>query len=279
MAVMCCLAPLVGALAEPMVIAPPTGRTVQHMAYTDASCTANPRMLKALELGACQRGYATSWQMSFVCLTPNCPSPFGPGTPPGQKPADGTLVITGVNNATTCTESDAGSSQWSNSKPFQCDAWVDGSVKLWSQWEIVKEPCQPDCDLCAGLYGMKQCDYIPSTVPETPFNEALPGCMGCAAELFDNDGCSCSACWPNPTSSRKCAPGMFCPPPPGPRGPPGCIGGMCSGVLGVPCMDCGVTSGGNTTECRRCMLDRVNDPSLGGLCDFMLRGLCNPDSC
>lgn len=40
-------------------------------------------------------------------------------------------------------------------------------------------PCAPDCALCQGLYELAQCDYVPSTVPPTPFGEALPVLIFC----------------------------------------------------------------------------------------------------
>lgn len=139
-------------------------------------------------------------------------------------------------------------------------------------------PCTPNCALCRGLYALAQCDYVPSTVPPTPFSVALPGCVSCEAALQDNDGCSCAACFQPSASAPNCAPGELCPPPPT-EGPPGCIGGMCAGLLGVPCMDCGVASGGNATACRKCMQQRLAAPELGGACDFMAKTLCNPDNC
>ncbi len=100
----------------------------------------------------------------------------------------------------------------------------------------------------------------------------------CEAALRDNTGCSCATCfWAD--EAPTCASGEYCPPPPLPQPPPGCIGGMCAGVLGVPCMDCGVASGGNKTACRQCMREQIGAPELGGQCDFMANTLCNPDNC
>ena len=272
--------------------------TIQHVAYTDALCTHNPRVLSSLALGECQAAWPTSPQLSFVCIEPDCPQ--GLGCSGGACPA-GTLVITGVQNDTTCAHGcDGGCSQFSDEYPSRCDEYQTADITLYSKYVRVSAPCQPDCRLCRGIYGLAQCDYVPSTVPPTPFGEALPGCVGCgvpdtpslplpwaesgcwraASALRDNAGCGCAPCFaaaPTP----HCAPGEFCPPPPGPRGPPGCLGGMCAGALGVPCMDCGTLSGGNSSRCAACMRERVDDPALGGACDFMAQpgGLCSPENC
>ena len=209
-------------------------------------------------------------------MTPNCPRGLGCT---GGCPAN-TLVITSVLSPNNCSAGcDGGCSQLSNGQPYRCDEYQASGVTLYSKYVKVDAPCAPDCALCQALYGLAQCDYVPSTVPPTPFGEALPGCTGCASALRDNAGCSCASCFeadPPPT----CAPGKYCPPPPTPQeGPPGCIGGICTGLLDVPCMDCGAISGGNTTACRVCMKERVAAPELGGACDFMLKTLCNPDDC
>ena len=267
-------------------VAPPPN-TIQHVAYTDAGCTENPRVLKSLTLNACQHAYATSTQqLSFVCVTPDCPAGLGPTSAPGQKPANGTLVITGVQNATSCDGGCAGGcSQFSNAFPGRCDSFASGGgVTLYSSWKV-EAACVPDCSLCQGLYDLAQCDYVPSTVPPTSLTAALPGCVGCASALSDNAGCNCEPCWDLPSSAPPdtapppppCNKGKYCPPPPVPESPPGCIGGMCTGTLGVPCMDCGVLSGGNTTACRECMRNYVK--AEGGVCDFMLKTVCDPDSC
>ena len=253
-----------------------SAETIQKIAFTDAKCTQHPRVLASHTLGACQQAYATSEQLSFVCMTPDCPDGLGCS---GGCPND-TLVITGVLNHTSCDGGcEGGCSQYSNGKPFQCDEFQADGVTLYSRWVKVDGPCQPGCALCRGLYLLAQCDYVPSTVPPTPFGEALPGCVGCAAALRDNEGCSCASCFEAAPQVPTCAPGEYCPPPPTPQGPPGCIGGMCAGVLGVPCMDCGAASGGNKTACRLCMKERINAPELGGACDFMSETLCNPDNC
>lgn len=236
---------------------------MSHIAYTDANCTQNPMVLKTFELNECQTLYTTSWQKSFVCVTPDCPKEFAPITPPGQKPEDGMLVMTGVNNDTTCTPNiSVGTMQLSIQSPQTCRP-TDTMPGLYSKYVSQGAPCQPDCKLCQGLYETLQCDYVPSTVPRTPLSRALPGCTSCAASLRDSADCGCASCFAPSDAST----------------PLGCIGGMCANQLVIPCADCMQLYRTNVTACQQCMVQTVDAPQYGGLCNFMLKTSCNPDQC
>ena len=67
-----------------------------------------------------------------MCLTPHCPKGL---SCTGSPCADGTLVITGVMNHTSCDNGcDDGCSQYSDEKPFDCEEFQADGVTLWSRY-------------------------------------------------------------------------------------------------------------------------------------------------